>query len=68
MKRMKNVAILLAVVASLSVAGCGIMHHGGRGHCGCKKPCASMDAKMPCPMEQGEKPCCAKQGAQTPAQ
>ena len=72
MKAQNLTLLTLLLLATLTVAGCGLFHHHGHRRCG--TPCEMSGGQTPCvPQENsvkaGEnKPCCEKMKAAVPTQ
>ena len=69
----KSITLLaLLMLGTMTVAGCGLFHHGPRR---CGTPCGMAAGQMPCQQQENcikagcNKPCCVKMKAtETPAQ
>ena len=71
--KIKSINLLaLLLLATLTLSGCGLFHHGIRR---CGTPCEMAAGQPPCQQQENcvkagcNKPCCAKmKAAETPAQ
>lgn len=73
MKTQRITLIVLLLLSTMTLAGCGLFHRCGPHRCG--HPCEMATGQKPCPPQENcvkpaeNKPCCDKmKAAETPAQ